>query len=144
MLLVKAPLHSLRKTKIFRYLLTTIINKPKFCNLGFDHSVALRPLTHASILLGKNKLEPNIRKLIIKICLELKLKNLPICFLDVGANVGLYSWEVHKLQTKLKIFSFEPDPMNLELLNMTCERNNLQNIKIYPIALSNRNQDCKV
>ncbi len=138
MLLVKAPLHSLRKTKIFRYLMTTTINKPKLCNLGFDHSVALRPLTHASILLGKNKLEPNIRKLTIKICLELKLKNLPICFLDVGANVGLYSWEVHKLQTKLKIFSFEPDPMNLELLNMTCERNNLQNIKIYPFALSNR------
>lgn len=140
MLFISAPLHSLRKTKFFRFLLKTKLNKPKLFNIGFDHKVALKPLTHASVLFAKNKHEPKIRSLIIKICLELKRKHQEICFLDVGANVGIYTWEVHKICPQIKIFSFEPDPMNLELLGITVESNDLNSIKIFPYALSNQSK----
>ena len=96
MLFIKAPLHSLRKTKAFQFLLSSRLNKPKFCDIGFDHKVALRPLTHASIRWKKNRLEPNIRKLICKVLLHLNKIEKDVYFFDIGANIGLYTWEVQK------------------------------------------------
>ncbi len=141
MLLIMSPLHSLRKTKFFRFLLNTNLNKPKLFNIGFDHKVSLKPSTHASILFAKSKQEPKIRKLVIKICRELKRKHKDICFLDIGANIGIYTWEVHKICPEIKIFSFEPDPMNLELLGITVESNELNSIKIFQYALSNQSKE---
>ena len=141
MLFISSPLHSLRKTKFFRFLLNSKLNEPKLFNIGFDHKVALKPLTHASILFATNKQEPRIRSLIIKICRELKRKHQDICFLDVGSNVGIYTWEVHRICPEIKIFSFEPDPMNLELLGITVESNDLNSIKIFPYALSNQSKE---
>ena len=140
MLIFKAPLHSLRKTKVFRIFLKSNLNKRKLFNIGFDHKVALRPLTHASILLGKKHLEPQIRNLVIKTCSRLSQLNDINCFFDVGANVGLYTWEVAKVCPKFKIISFEPDPENVELLKMTRDFSNLNNIKICPFALSTKSK----
>ena len=53
MLLLSAPLHCLRKTKAFRTLLNSRFNRPAFYQLGYDHRVAIRPLTHASIICEK-------------------------------------------------------------------------------------------
>jgi hypothetical protein len=49
---------------------------------------------------------------------ELKnwVKNTEPLFLDVGANLGLYSLELREAFPKSKIISFEPNPVTYELL----------------------------
>ena len=81
MLLFKAPLHVLRKTKAFQSLLKSRLNLAKLYDLGYRHQVALRPFTHASIRWRKQQLEPGISKLVKNIAKELDLQNDQGCFL---------------------------------------------------------------
>ena len=138
MLLFTAPLHLLRKTKAFQVLLSSQLNDPKLFDLGYSHRVALRPFTHASIRWRKERLEPGISKLVTKIAKELDNQKDPGCFFDVGANVGLYTWEVRKVCPARKILAFEPDPKNIKLLEKTLKGANLQNVEICKYALSNQ------
>ena len=139
MLLFKAPLHVLRKTKVFQFLLKSQLNEPKLYNLGYGHQVSLRPFTHTSIRWRKQQLEPGISKLVKNIVKELDLQNDRGCFFDVGANVGLYIWEVSKVCPNRNILAFEPDPENVKLLEKTLSAANLQNLEICNYALSNQN-----
>src|SRR6056300_762072 len=136
MLLFTAPLHLLRKTKAFQALLSSRFNHPRLYDLGYSHRVALRPFTHASIRWRKKQLEPGISNLITKIAKELDNQKDRGWFFDVGANVGLYTWEVHKVCPLRKILAFEPDPKNFKLLEITQKEANLQNLKICNTALS--------
>ena len=138
MLLFTAPLHLLRKTKAFQVLLSSQLNDPKLFDLGYSHRVALRPFTHASIRWRKERLEPGISKLVTKIAKELDNQKDPGWFFDVGANVGLYTWEVRKVCPARKILAFEPDPENIKLLEKTLRGANLQNVEICKYALSNQ------
>jgi len=138
MLLFTAPLHLLRKTKVFQALLHSRLNHPKFYDLWYSHQVALRPFTHASIRWRKTQLEPGISKLVAKISKELDNQKVSGWFFDVGANVGLYSWEVRKVSPHRKILAFEPDPENIILLEKTLNGANFQNVEICKCALSNR------
>jgi FkbM family methyltransferase len=138
MLLFTSPLHTLRKTKVFQSLLSSRLNHPKLYDLGYSHKVALRPFTHASIRWKKQRLEPGISKLVSKIAKELDNQNDQGWFFDVGANVGLYSWEVRKVSLHRKILAFEPDPENIKLLEKTLNEANFQNVEIYKCALSNQ------
>ena len=110
MLLFTAPLHLLKKTKAFQALLGSRLNNPKLYELGYSHRVALRPFTHASIRWRRQQLEPGINKLVTNIAKELDNQNDQGWFFDVGANVGLYTWEVRKVSPHRKILAFEPDP----------------------------------
>ena len=141
MLLFNAPLHTLRKRKFFQSLLKSRWNRPKLYNLGFSHRVALRRLTHASIRLKKQHLEPGIRVLITSLVQKLDEHKDEGWFFDVGANVGLYVWEVAKVCPTRKILAFEPDPANFELLEMTQEEADIQNLGLCPDALSNQTDE---
>ena len=143
MLLLSAPLHCLRKTKAFQTLLNSRFNRPALYQLGYDHRVAIRPLTHASIIWKRAKLEPGIRTLINKICRKLNSTSKGSYFLDVGANIGLYTWQVASIAPELKIISFEPDPNNFELLKMTNEASGLKHVELCPVALSNQSKKKK-
>ena len=138
MLLFTAPLHLLRKTKVFQALLSSRLNNPKLYELGYSHRVALRPFTHASIRWRKQQLEPGINKLVTNIAKELDNQNDQGWFFDVGANVGLYTWEVRKVCPARKILAVEPDPENIKLLEKTLRGANLQNVEICKYALSNQ------
>ena len=138
MLLFTSPLHTLRKTKAFQTLLSSRFNHPKLYDLGYSHKVALRTFTHASIRWKKQRLEPGISKLVSKIVKELDSQNDQGWFFDVGANVGLYSWEVRKVSPHRKILAFEPDPENIKLLEKTLNGANFENVEIYKCALSNQ------
>ncbi len=60
-------------------------------------------------------------------------------FLDIGANVGKYSVILGKqLKDKGKVFSFEPEPSNLQALIKNLKSNNLTNVKIIPLACSDK------
>lgn len=58
-------------------------------------------------------------------------------FLDIGANVGKYSIIMgNKLRGIGKVFSFEPEPSNLNSLKKNIELNKLDNVNIVPMACS--------
>ena len=138
MLLFTAPLHLLRKTKAFQALLGSRLNNPKLYELGYSHRVALRPFTHASIRWRRQQIEPGINKLVTNIAKELDNQNDQGWFFDVGANVGLYTWDVRKACPNRNILAFEPDPENIKLLEKTLAKANLQNLEICQSALSNK------
>lgn len=138
MLFFKAPLHTLRKTSFFKALVSSPFNRPTLYDLGYKHKIALRPLTHASIRWRKKRLEPNIRSLLNSLLESLDLENETGWFFDVGANVGLYTWETSYISPGRPILAFEPDPENFELLRMTLRTAGLKKIDLCSNALSNR------
>jgi FkbM family methyltransferase len=141
MLLFNAPLHTLRKKKIFQYLLKSRWNRPKLYNLVFNHRIALRPLTHASIRWKKQHLEPGIRVLITSLVQKLGEHKDEGWFFDEGANVGLYVWEVAKVCPTQKIMAFEPDHENFVLLEITRKEADIHNFELCPDALSNQTDE---
>lgn len=60
-------------------------------------------------------------------------------FIDVGANIGIYSIFISKIYKNCTdIYSFEPIPETLNLLKKNITKNNLNNIKVFDIALSDQ------
>ena len=58
--------------------------------------------------------------------------------LDIGANIGYYSLLFSKLVgNRGKVYAFEPDPDNYQLLSKNVKLNNLQNIFLYNKGVSN-------
>jgi len=61
------------------------------------------------------------------------------CFYDIGANAGYYSMAASlKLKENNSIFAFEPMPYYAELVEHNARINNINNINIYPYALSDK------
>jgi len=58
--------------------------------------------------------------------------------LDIGANIGYYTLVFAKLVGEQgKVFSFEPEPFNFNLLKKNVEINNYQNVILQNSAVSN-------
>lgn len=62
----------------------------------------------------------------------------PTLFLDVGANVGFYSWRVRNLRPSTAIWMFEPDRSNGRLLRSTMQENAMQQVRLIQAAVSDR------
>ena len=61
--------------------------------------------------------------------------------LDVGANIGIFTLYLKQLVgTDGKVFSFEPEPHNFELLQKNIKVNNLLNIVIENKAVCEKNK----
>jgi FkbM family methyltransferase len=86
-------------------------------------------------------LEPGIRLLITSFVQNLDEYKDNGWFFDVGANVGIYVWEVRKVCPTRKILAFEPDPANFALLEMTRKEAEIQNLELCPDALSNQTDE---
>ena len=69
--------------------------------------------------------------------LDFSLKNLAGggVFVDVGANLGGFAVRCGK---KARLYAFEPDPRNYELLTRNIKLNNLTNYKIFNKVVSNK------
>jgi len=61
-------------------------------------------------------------------------------FIDVGAHYGYYTLLAGTKYPKCKIISIEPVPENCEILRQNIELNQLKNVKVHNIALSNKNE----
>lgn len=60
-------------------------------------------------------------------------------FYDIGANAGYFSIAAAtKIKDDNKIFAFEPLPRFVEIINHHKKVNNMNNIKVFPLALSNK------
>ena len=135
-LLFNAPLHSIRKTRLYAFLLKTRLNRGRLSNLGLSFPVAIRPLTHASIRWRNNRLEPEITELFTQAIKALDRKDIDGQFFDVGANHGRYAWIAQSACPDMKVIAFEPDPENIELLELTVEHSKLEQVRIVATALS--------
>jgi FkbM family methyltransferase len=60
---------------------------------------------------------------------------------DIGANIGLHSLSLAKLQPELKIICFEPNPSLVDILHWQRNANRLRAVSIMPIALSDTEGD---
>lgn len=65
--------------------------------------------------------------------------------LDIGANIGYYTLIFAKLVGKNgKVFAFEPEPLNFELLQKNVKMNNYDNVIFEQKAISNVNGTIKL
>lgn len=61
-------------------------------------------------------------------------------FIDIGANIGLYTVKLGKLSTVREVHAFEPMPANKNQLHANILLNNLNaKVFVYPFALSSEN-----
>jgi len=68
-----------------------------------------------------------------------KIKNMTNrTIVDVGANIGFYTLFFASLNMTGKIYAFEPEPKNFEILQKNIIVNNLKNITCYNYAISSR------
>lgn len=72
--------------------------------------------------------------------LLLNLSKDGMVFVDIGAHHGFYTLLVGTRQRNSKVFAFEPVPENYEVLKKNVETNNLKNVEIYNLALSEREE----
>jgi FkbM family methyltransferase len=59
------------------------------------------------------------------------------CIIDVGANVGVYSFIAAALRADVEIHAFEPNPYAFSRLRVNKRINSFENIIEHPYALSN-------
>jgi FkbM family methyltransferase len=63
--------------------------------------------------------------------------------LDLGANIGYYTIQMaHKVGNTGRVVAFEPNPVVVEQLHHNIQLNNLSNIIVETLALSNTNGTC--
>lgn len=61
----------------------------------------------------------------------------PGVFIDIGANIGLFSFYLLQERPHSKIFAFEPFPKLFYCLKKTCEENDFKSVELSQLALSN-------
>ena len=66
------------------------------------------------------------------------------CIFDVGANIGLFSLFVSRLQEKLKIYAFEPIQEIFEVLQENVRLHSLHNMFLYNYGLSSETNPKKL
>lgn len=58
---------------------------------------------------------------------------------DIGANIGYFTVMLASMVgPEGRVYAFEPDPRNIELLEANVKANNLLNVRILPFALSDK------
>lgn len=82
--------------------------------------------------------EPEIFKFLEKFINKIKEKQDELIYLDIGANIGLYSLFVAKrVQKRGKVIAFEPHPNTFDKLTENIRLNNFNNIIAINKALGN-------
>ncbi len=61
--------------------------------------------------------------------------------IDIGANIGYFVLQEHRLATRGQIFACEPVPFNRNLLERNLELNGIQNVHVLPWAFGDREED---
>lgn len=70
-------------------------------------------------------------------------KDRPV-FIDIGANIGLFTYWLLNKNKSLVAFCFEPNAINFECLKQTKEINSLTNINLYNCAISDKKSQEKL
>src|SRR5690606_2597853 len=62
-------------------------------------------------------------------------------FVDIGAHYGYYSMLAGTSNKARRIISFEPSPVTFEVLKRNAELNKLENIELYNLAVSDKDEE---
>jgi FkbM family methyltransferase len=60
---------------------------------------------------------------------------------DIGAYCGVTAYHLSRRVPKGKVYSFEPDPINFELLKRNIERHGLKNVTPLPFGISDKTEE---
>lgn len=82
------------------------------------------------------KQEKKINNLIEELILEFDTHN----FIDIGSNVGIHGFSIAKKFKGINVSNFEPNPRLVRLQKKTLKYNKIKNLKIFSIALNNKNE----
>jgi len=133
----KKIIYKLLNFSLFRFLFKKInikvLNYKE--NFGYFYIILPRHLNY----FFNNSYEEETFKFIKK---KLNRYNLQNFFIDVGANVGIYSLYFKK-NFNSKIIAFEPDEKNYKLIKSTINQNKFKNFYLKKICLSNKNSSEK-
>jgi FkbM family methyltransferase len=124
------PLFRLRKLAAFRWLQRKI-DPDIYVNAPSGRGMFVKLLRDLSLLLPHDGKEVETRHRFDQLLHD----HPPQVFLDVGANVGLYSWHAKSRGVPV-ILMFEPDLVNARLLARTIKANHFRNIFLIPCAVS--------
>jgi FkbM family methyltransferase len=129
------PLFFLLKFKFFLFILKNINFKILKTSSKFGNYYLSLP-RHITLYLTDSHIEKETFDFFDSINKDLIMNS---TFIDIGGNVGLYSLYFKK-KFNSKIFIFEPDANNLELLHTTNKKNKFENFYILPFAVSDKNK----
>ena len=91
----------------------------------------VKMLRDLSLILPHDGKEPVTRNLFDQLLRDQK----PDLFFDVGANVGIYSWQAKSRGVQM-VFMFEADRVNARLLARSIRANHLAEVFLIPCAVS--------
>lgn len=123
------PLYRLRKISLYRKIQHSIDPDVAIAVHGFKVYVKL--LRDLGLILSREGQEEKVMGVLSSL---LSTSQFDV-FIDVGANVGFYSWLAKKHNVS-DIFMFEPDQANIRLLMRTLMANHFQNVFLVPFAAS--------
>ena len=120
----------LRKNKVFQFLIKKFDLTISF--KFYQQKVYCKLLRDLSVIVNKEKKETDVFYEFERIINEFK----PTSFFDIGANLGLFSWYLSIKNPKIKLFLFEPDKTNIDLLKLTLSKNNIENFELFEGVVS--------
>lgn len=83
--------------------------------------------------------EPN------EFCLLSRLLKPGMTFIDIGANMGLFTlFAASRVGAAGRVVTIEPSTREMQILKDNVERNALGNVKLYPMALSDRASEAEL
>lgn len=62
-------------------------------------------------------------------------------FLDVGANIGYHSIAVASAMPQVQVYSFEPQDSLCKQIESSIEKNNLTNVRLFKVGLSDKEEE---
>lgn len=127
------PLHRLRQSRFVARRILPLFDQPIFIDMhGVSWKVRVRRMRHMTYVVDNRAMEPGT----VAIFRTVQELHKPKSFWDIGANVGFYSWLLMSADPELHAVLFEPDPDNIELVNATIARGQLENVQLVAKAAS--------
>lgn len=129
------PLWRLRRMPAVYRFLSRFLDVPRLVNdrnIGFKYyAYGLRNLTY---FLGTARIEPIVQQVLLR-CIQRQ----QVCqFWDVGANLGFYTWLVLSSRPDIQCVLVEPVPDNTRLLELTINKNRLEQCRLVKAAIAAR------
>lgn len=124
---------------LYRKIISSLPKEIEFRNLHFE---VIREDASINPSIFDGSFENNeINWLLARCKKHISKINRQIIFIDVGANIGIYSILVASIKTDnlIRVYCFEPDIRNLNKLETNIKLNNLKNITVSNKAISSSN-----
>jgi FkbM family methyltransferase len=125
-------LYSIRRRAWTRWLLVRFDPLVKLKIRDVTFRVSMRLFRHSGYAFKSSKIEPKMHRLFLLLIKKVKISH----FVDVGANIGVYTWMAKSADQALRVTAFEPDPGNFLCLESTIKNNHIDGVVLVNKAVS--------